>query len=42
MYIKIHLGGTVTPTQSKKLQLACFVLYVKIINIFLKNDICIL
>ena len=34
-------GGTVPPTQ-KAPNLACFVLYLNIINIFLKNNICIL
>ena len=34
------LGGTEPPTCTPKI--ACFVLYLKIINIFLKNNICIL
>ena len=33
-------GGTAPPTKTPKL--ACFVLYLEIINIFLKNNICIL
>ena len=34
----VRLMGTAPPTQ----KLACFVLFLKIISIFLKNDICIL
>ena len=38
-YIESSLyGGTALPTP----KLACFVLYLKIINIFLKSNICIL
>ena len=33
-----HLKGVLHPIQ----KFACFVLYLKIINTFLKNDICIL
>ena len=42
-YIKerCYEGGTAPPTP-KSSKLACFVFYLKIINIFLKNNICIL
>ena len=37
-----HFKGVVHRLPQKAPKLACFVLYLKIINIFLKNDICIL